>query len=225
MAKTTRTATAVPPQAADNRRKFYRRSKPFQGVFYAASGEKLPLVGLDISGGGLCILLQQPIKDGGPELTLGAVIDNKPFTVIGTVRWTDVVKVRGVDHYRYGLKLKSIADEDWDRLMLWTVENNSEFSEGTTLSAAQRDALITQQAQQKIAEELVSRERIDAVVDGRLPLIEYSFVKYTMRQGVPYVWLRVRSRRADHTLQTVVDYKSNVLVSCDDGHIKLVDAD
>ena len=221
----TRTETAAPAQGTDNRRKFYRRSKPFQGVFYGAGGEKLPLVGLDISGGGLCILLQHPIKDGGSELTLGAVIDNKPFTVIGTVRWTDVVKVRGVDHYRYGLKLKSIADEDWDRLMLWTVENNSEFSEGTTLSAAQRDALITQQAQQKIAEELVSRERIDPVVDGRLPLIEYSFVKYTMRQGVPYVWLRVRSRRTDHTLHEAVEYKSNVLVSCDDGHIKLVEAD
>lgn len=225
MTRTATAAAAPSAQSAQNRRKFYRRTKPFQGVFYAAGGEKLPLVGLDISGGGLCILLQQPIKEPGPELTLGAVIDNKPFTIIGLVRWTDVVKVRGVDHYRYGLKLKSIADEDWDRLMLWTVENNADFAEGTTLSAAQRDSLITQQAQQKIAEELQARERIDAVVDGRLPLIEYSFVKYTMRQGAPYVWLRVRSRRADKTLQTVVDYKSNVLVSCDDGHIKLVEAD
>jgi len=216
---------AAKESTAPNRRKFYRRTKPFQGVFYASGGERLPLVGLDISGGGLCILLQQPIKDPGPELTLGAVIENKPFTVIGTIRWTDIVKVRGVDHYRYGLKLKSIADEDWDRLMLWTVENNADFAEGTALSAAQRDSLITQQTQGNIADSLQSRERIDPVVDGKLPLIEYNFVKYTMRQGVPYVWLKVRSRRMDRTLHTVVDHNTNVLISCDDGHIKLIDSD
>lgn len=194
-------------------------------MFYASGGERLPLVGLDISGGGLCILLQQAIKDPGPELTLGAVIDNKPFTVIGTVRWTDIVKVKGVDHYRYGLKLKSIADDDWDRLMLWTVENNAEFVEGMALSAAQRDALITQQTQEKIAETLQSRDRIDPIVGGKLPLIEYNFVKYTMRQGAPYVWLKVRSRRLDRTLNSVVDHHTNVLISCDDGHIKVIDAD
>lgn len=225
MPKQTPAAATSAQTAAQNRRKFFRRSKPFQGIFYANAGERLPLVGLDISGGGLCILLQQPIKDPGPELKLGAVIDNKPFTIIGMVRWSDVVKVKGVDHYRYGLKLKSIADEDWDRLMLWTVENNAEFVEGSTLSAAQRDALVTQQTQEKIAEALHSKDRIDSVVDGKLPLIEYNFVKYTMRQGAPYVWLRVRSRRMDKTLHEVVDHNTNVLVSCDDGHIKLIDVD
>jgi len=219
-------ATSAPQQpSVPNRRKFFRRTKPFQGVYYATPGERVPLVGLDISGGGLCILLQQPVKDLSSELMLGAVIQAKPFTVIGTVRWSDVVKVKGVDHYRYGLKLKSIADDDWDRLMLWTVENNSDFVEGATLSAAQRDSLITQQTQEKIANELQSKERIDPFQDGKLPLIEYNFVKYTMRQGAPYVWLRVRSRCVDRTLQTTVDHMTNVLVSCDDGHTKLIDVD
>lgn len=225
MAKTT-SATPTPQQpSVPNRRKFFRRTKPFQGVYYASPGERVPLVGLDISGGGLCILLQTPVRDLAAELMLGAVIQSKPFTVIGTVRWSDVVKVKGVDHYRYGLKLKSIADDDWDRLMLWTVENNSDFVEGATLSAAQRDALITQQTQDKIADELRAKQRIDPYQDGKLPLIEYNFVKYTMRQGAPYVWLRVRSRCTDRTLQTVVDHMTNVLVSCDDGHTKLIDAD
>ena len=225
MAKTT-SATSAPQQpSVPNRRKFYRRTKPFQGVYYASPGERVPLVGLDISGGGLCVLLQQPVKDLSAELMLGAVIQAKPFTVIGTIRWSDVVKVKGVDHFRYGLKLKSIADDDWDRLMLWTVENNSDFVEGATLSAAQRDSLITQQTQDHIATDLRAKERIDPYADGKLPLIEYNFVKYTMRQGAPYVWLRVRSRCTDRTLHTIVDHMTNVLVSCDDGHIKLIDAD
>ncbi len=50
-------------------------------------------------------------------------------------------------------------------------------------------------------------------------------MKYTMRQGSPYVWLRVRSRCTDRTLQTVVDHMTNVLVSTDDGHTKLIDID
>lgn len=225
MAKTTSATTTPQQPSTPNRRKFFRRTKPFQGVYYATPGERVPLVGLDISGGGLCILLQQPVKDLSAELMLGAVIQAKPFTVIGTVRWSDVVKVKGVDHFRYGLKLKSIADDDWDRLMLWTVENNSDFSEGATLSAAQRDALITQHTQDKIAESLLAKGRIDPYSDGKLPLIEYNFVKYTMRQGAPYVWLRVRSRCTDKTLQTVVDHMTNVLVSTDDGHTKLIDVD
>jgi hypothetical protein len=225
VAKTTSATTAPQQPSTPNRRKFFRRTKPFQGVYYATPGERVPLVGLDISGGGLCVLLQQPVKDLSAELMLGAVIQSKPFTVIGTVRWSDVVKVKGVDHYRYGLKLKSIADDDWDRLMLWTVENNSDFSEGATLSAAQRDSLITQQTQDKIAEALLAKNRIDPYSEHKLPLIEYNFVKYTMRQGAPYVWLRVRSRCTDKTLQTVVDHMTNVLVSCDDGHTKLIDVD
>jgi len=225
VAKTTSATTTPQQPSTPNRRKFFRRTKPFQGVYYATPGERVPLVGLDISGGGLCILLQQPVKDLSAELMLGAVIQAKPFTVIGTVRWSDVVKVKGVDHFRYGLKLKSIADDDWDRLMLWTVENNSDFSEGATLSAAQRDSLITQQTQDKIAESLLAKGRIDPYSDGKLPLIEYNFVKYTMRQGSPYVWLRVRSRCTDRTLQTVVDHMTNVLVSTDDGHTKLIDVD
>jgi hypothetical protein len=225
VAKTTSATTTPHQPSTPNRRKFLRRTKPFQGVYYATPGERVPLVGLDISGGGLCVLLQQPVKDLSAELMLGAVIQSKPFTVIGTVRWSDVVKVKGVDHFRYGLKLKSIADDDWDRLMLWTVENNSDFVEGASLSAAQRDALITQQTQDKIAESLLAKGRIDPFQDGKLPLIEYNFVKYTMRQGAPYVWLRVRSRCTDKTLQTVVDHMTNVLVSCDDGHTKLIDID
>jgi hypothetical protein len=225
VAKPTPPPAGTQQPAAANRRKYYRRTKPFQGVYYASPGERVPLVGLDISGGGLCVLLQQPVKDLAADLMLGAVIDSKPFTVIGSIRWSDVVKVKGADHYRYGLKLKSIADDDWDRLMLWTVENNSDFSEGTTLSAAQRDSLVTQQTQEKITGELVERRRLDSPQNGQLPLVEYNFVKYTMRQGAPYVWLRVRSRCTDKTLHTVADYMTNVLVSCDDGHMKLIEAD
>jgi hypothetical protein len=223
VAKTT-PATPPPQQpSVPNRRKFFRRSKPFQGVYYAQPGERVPTIGLDVSGGGMCILLQQPVKDPAAEMMIGAVIENKPFTIVGTIRWSDVVKVKGVDHYRYGLKLQSIADEDWDRLIQWTLESNAELVEGQSLSAAQRDALVTASTQNQISQELLNRERIDPFGENRLPLIEYNFVKYTMRQGVPYVWLKVRSRTIDKTLRTAVDHMTNILVGCEDGNLKIVD--
>ena len=186
--------------------------------------ERIPTVGLDAGGGGICILLQTPVKEAAAaELTIGAMIENQPLTMIGRVCWGDVVKVKGSDHYRYGLKLESIADEDWDRLMQWSVETNSEYREGEPLSEPQRDALLISQTQEEIARELLARERIDPFGENRLPPIEYHFRKYTMRQGVPYVWLLVRSRCSDRINHTVVDHMTNILVGCYDRNIKILD--
>jgi len=226
VAKTSGAAAAPPQPSAPNRRRFPRRQKPFQGVYYANPGERVPTVGLDLSGGGACLLLQQPVKDPNAELMIGAVIDQKPFTIVGRIRWSDVVKVKGVDHYRYGLQLQSIADEDWDRLMLWTLQTSGEaedLKEGAALSPEQRDALMTAETQNKIGEELVSKERVDPFQAGKLPLIEYNFVKYTMRQGVPYIMLKVRSRSTDRIKQSIEDYYTQILVGCDDGHLKILD--
>jgi hypothetical protein len=218
-------ATGAPqPPAGPNRRKFYRRSKPFQGVYYTPPGLRVPLVGLNLSGGGMCVLFQQPFAERSPELKVGAVVHTEAFTMNGVVRWGDVVKIKGVDHFRYGLKLTSISDADWDRLMHWTIENNTDFVEGSTLSAAQRDALVTEWTQEKIAKELLARGRVDPYPAGQLPLIEYVFVRYTMRAGTPYVWLRVRSRCTDAKLRTTIDRITNVLVACNDGHLKILEA-
>jgi len=223
VAKTTQATPAAPQPATQNRRRFPRRQKPFQGVYYANPGERIPTVGLDLSGGGTCLLLQQPVKDPNAELMIGAVVDAKPFTLVGRIRWSDVVKVKGVDHYRYGLQLQSIADEDWDRLMAWTLQSSSELAEGSTLSPEQRDAMITPDTQLKIGEELVTRERVDPFQAGKLPLIEYSFVKYTMRQGVPYIMLKVRSRASDKIKSSIEEFFTQILVGCDDGHLKILD--
>ena len=57
-----------------------------------------------------------------------------------------------------------------------------------------------------------------------MPLIEYNFVKYTMRHGIPYVWLRVRSRCTRPNPHAITDHVTNVLIGCNDGHMKILEA-
>jgi PilZ domain len=113
MAKPTSSSTVPAAKTADNRRRFPRRGTPFQGVYYRQTGERIPIVGLDFSGGGLSVLVQNRIEDVASDLTIGGVIDGKPFSLSGRIRWADTVKVKGVDHFRYGVKLAQIADGDW----------------------------------------------------------------------------------------------------------------
>jgi len=219
----TTAATGGSQQPAVTRRRFFRRSKAFQGVYYAATGEHVPVVGLNASGGGFCVIFQEKFDHAPAEIRLGAVVDSEPFTMNAMIRWADVMKIKGVEHYRYGVKLTAIADRAWDRLMRWTVEDNPEFVEGATLSAAQRDALITPKTQERITGDLLRKGRIDPYEGNNLPLVEYNFIRYTMRHSTPYVWLAVRSRTTDPILHTSRDLTSNVLVGCYDGHVKFLD--
>src|SRR6185437_4557763 len=110
MAKTTGPSPAPAPKAnPQNRRRFPRRATPFQGVYYRQTGERVPIVGLDLSGGGLAILVQNRIEDTNSELTIGGVIDKKPFSFSGKLRWADTVKFKGVDHFRYGVMFAKIG--------------------------------------------------------------------------------------------------------------------
>ena len=222
MAKTTTSPPVHQPTTTNNRRRFPRRAKPFQGVYYTQPGERIPTVGLDISGGGLSLLLQHPVKDLAGDLMIGAVIDDKPFSVVARVRWADTFKVKGVDHYRYGLSLSSIADKDWDRLMHWTLQHSGDLAEGATLSAEQRDAMISAEMQFKIGQALVEKERLDPFQDNKLPLIEYNFERYTMRGGIPYMLFKIRSRYSDRIHSRIEEHFTEILVGCEDGKLTVL---
>jgi hypothetical protein len=181
------------------------------------------MVGLNAGGGGFCVVFQQPFDHAPAEMRLGAVVESEAFTMNATIRWHDVMRIKGVEHHRYGVKLTAIADRAWDQLMRWTVQDNPEFVEGASLSEAQRDALITPKTQERIVADLLRKGRVDPYEDGKLPLVEYNFLRYTMRHGTPYVWLCVRSRTSDPILHTTKDQATNVLVGCYDGHIKYLD--
>ncbi|MBV8244525.1 MAG: PilZ domain-containing protein [Candidatus Eremiobacteraeota bacterium] len=44
-----------------NRRKYPRKRKPYRATFSVDGQTQKPAIGLDISGGGLCVLTQEPV--------------------------------------------------------------------------------------------------------------------------------------------------------------------
>jgi len=61
-----------------NRRKYPRKREPYRATFSVDSGvTQKPMIGLDISGGGLCVLSQEPV--GKEEFEVRATIETAWF--------------------------------------------------------------------------------------------------------------------------------------------------
>lgn len=211
--------------ALDNRRRFPRRNKPFSAVYFPTAEARFPAVGLDIGGGGMCLLTQEPIDDRLREgLQVIALVADKPVAINASVCWNDTLKHKGRDHYRYGLRLKQIADQDWDLIMRWALDEhvgNEAPSTGTVLTATQRDSLIPFRTQRQIATALVKKARLDPTDDTRLPLVEYKFEGYTMRKNVPFYKLTVRSKKSDS--RTLEEFRTTVLVLVEGDGVLVLD--
>lgn len=182
-------------------------------MYLSRGQERKPAIGLDISGGGLRVLLKERVEH--PEIALVVLIAERPVALSAKVKWATKTRHQGQEHYLYGLKLAKISDHEWDRIMEWTLEEADpgaklHLTVGATLTAAQRDIVIPQERQTEVAQRLVAKGRLDALVPGRLPLIEYKFEGYKMRGGVPYYRLIIRSRKTekDHSM---TEYRTNVL--------------
>ncbi len=186
---------------------------------------RFPAVGLDIGGGGLCLLTQQPIPNGAAELSIVVLVDERPVPITGMVKWTDTIKYKEKDHYRYGLKLLKISDTDWDSMMnaLSVQIGLGTPASGSVLTAKQRDSLIPAAVQKEIAEALVKRERLDAPQNECLPLTEYKFEGYTMRKSVPFYKLTVRSKKRDYSGRNLQEYRTTILVLIEGNGVILAD--
>ncbi|TAM61450.1 PilZ domain-containing protein [bacterium] len=200
-----------------NRRRFPRARKPFRAVYFPTQETRVPAVGLDIGGGGLCLLTQEPLPQGNTLLRALVLIGERPVPVSGTICWSDTVTYRARTHYRYGLKFAAINDGDWDHIMRSACtgeKDGSVFATGSTLSSSQRDVLIPYLAQRRVVEALVRAGRLDQPRASGVALVQYRFDGYTMRAGVPYLRLTVRSRRT--ILSTVSDFSTALLVPIED---------
>jgi len=177
----------------------------------------MPAVGLDISGGGLCLLTQEPLPAGREQLNAVVLVANRPVPISGSICWRDIVSYRGRPHYRYGLRFTAINDSDWEHIMEFAVEEahgDAAPALGSTLTQSQCNVLIPYLAQRRIAEELVRAGRLDQPRSAGLALVAYRFDGYAMRQGVPYLRLTVRSRRT--IFSTISEFSTKVLVPLND---------
>jgi hypothetical protein len=156
-----------------NRRKFPRKRKPYRAAYSVDGKSTRPAIGLDISGGGLCILTQEQV--GREEFEVRAQIDER------SVR-QDNVQHQGRKVWRYGMRFTGIPADDWDAIVRYTTdkpvaESNKAQEELTTVRMTPDDTarLLPKELQTRLLQMLVDRRRL-APLDGRVtPLVQYFY--------------------------------------------------
>jgi hypothetical protein len=214
-----------PTQEELNRRTYPRRRTTFPATYIGEANTQKPAFGLDISGGGLCLLTQEQLPPSlMKHLSLLAVVGEKKVRFECSGAWGVPIMVRGQKHFRYGMKMKQIADHDWNHVMDHSLdgEGGPGLTMGSILTAHQRDTILPIDKQHHLAEALSVKQRLAIGKDGRLPLVEYTFTGYAMQRGVPYYKLAVRSKVAtsDHHVK---EFKTNVLVAIEGDGVKVLD--
>lgn len=208
-----------------NRRTYPRRRTTFPATYLAETNLQRPAYGLDISGGGVCLLTQEQIpRSQLKHLSLLAIVGEKKVRFQASGCWGVPTQVRGKTLYRYGLRMKAIADHDWNYVMEHSLDGDGGpgLTLGTILTALQRDSILPLQRQYAIAEGLVRKARLASTIDGRLPLVEYTFTGYAMQRGIPYYKLSVRSKVVSRG-HTVAEHKTSVLAAIEGDSIRILD--
>ena len=75
----------------------------------------------------------------------------------------------------------------------------------------------------KEAEALVEKDRLDPPGAGRIPRIDYTFEKYTMRLGTAYMAFKVHTRYSNRYTRKIEDHDTRILVGCEDDRVKVLD--
>lgn len=164
-----------------NRRKYPRKRKPYRATVSIDAGvSQKPAIGLDISGGGLCLLTQEPT--GLEEFEVRATIDTRILRMRAKSVWQDTVTHQGKSVWRYGMRFTGISADDWDAIIRYTTdkpvaETNKAQEELVSVRMTPDDAsrLLPIQLQRKLLAMLVERRRLAPLQDNVTPLVQYFY--------------------------------------------------
>jgi len=162
-----------------NRRKFPRKRRPFRATYSLDGQNARAAIGLDISGGGMCILTQEPVVHAEFEVRL--LLDERNLHVRVTSVWQDAVQHQGRKVWRYGLRFTGISADDWDAIIRYTTdrpiaESNKAQEELATVRMTPDDTarLLPSELQTRLLQMLVERHRL-APLAGKTPLVQYFY--------------------------------------------------
>ncbi|MGB8265907.1 MAG: PilZ domain-containing protein [Candidatus Velthaea sp.] len=227
MATAPRSGTARSSSAGDfkNRRAYPRRRHTYPVAYVDNGAGQKPAYGLDIGGGGICLLTQDPIPPAVlDDLELFVMIGDRKVRFVAAGCWAVPMNVRGAVHYRYGLRMKNISDRDWDYIMEHSLDGDGgpRLAPGTMLSHEQRDTILPFEKQHRIAESLASRRRLDYTGQAQIPAVEYTLTGYEMQRGTAFYRLQVRSRMNGPD-RSWAEHRSTVLVAIEGETVKVLD--
>lgn len=162
-----------------NRRKFPRKRKPYRAAYFLDGKSTRAAIGLDISGGGLCVITQEPVRQD--ELEVRIELDARSVRVRAKIVWHDNVQHQGRKVWRYGMRFVGIAADDWDAIMRYTTdrpveEANKAQEELSAVRMTPDDAarLLPRELQTRLLQMLVERGRL-APLTERVPLVQYFY--------------------------------------------------
>ena len=163
-----------------NRRKFPRKRKPYRAAYSLDGKSTRPAIGLDISGGGLCILTQEPVARD--EFEIRAQIEERPVRVRAKTVWQDNVQHQGRKVWRYGMRFTGIPADDWDAIVRYTTdkpvaEANKAQDELVTVRMTPDDTarLLPKELQTRLLLMLVERRRLAPLDVKVTPLVQYFY--------------------------------------------------
>jgi hypothetical protein len=163
-----------------NRRKFPRKRKPYRAAYSIDGKSQRAAIGLDIGGGGVCILTQEPV--GHDEFEVRAEIDGRQVRMRAKLVWHDNVQHQGRKVFRYGMRFTGIPADDWDAIIRYTTdkpvaESNKAQEELTAVRMTPDDTarLLPKELQSRLLRMLVERRRLAPLDDRVTPLVQYFY--------------------------------------------------
>lgn len=163
-----------------NRRKFPRKRKPFRASYSVDGSAGRAAIGLDISGGGLCFLAQEPVPRD--ELEVRVLLGERQLRVRVTVVWRDNVQHQGRTVWRYGTRFTGIPADDWDAIIRYTTDRpvaelNKAQDELATVRMTPDDTarLLPGELQNRLLRMLVDRKRLAPLDERVTPLVQYFY--------------------------------------------------
>jgi hypothetical protein len=164
-----------------NRRKYHRKRKPYRATVSVDGGlTQKPAIGLDIGGGGLCVLTQEPV--GRDEFEVRATIETRVIRMRAKSVWQDTVSHQGKSVWRYGMRFTGISADDWDAVIRYATdkpvaESNKAQEELVTVRMTPDDAsrLLPVELQRKLLHLLVERRRLAPLQEHVTPLVQYFY--------------------------------------------------
>jgi hypothetical protein len=163
-----------------NRRKFPRKRKPYRAAYTLDGKSMRAAIGLDLSGGGLCILTQEPVPR--EEFEVRVELDARSVRVRAKIVWHDNVQHQGRKVWRYGMRFVGIPADDWDAIMRYTTdrpvaESNKAQEELSSVRMTPDDTarLLPRELQTRLLQLLVERGRLATLSDRVTPLVQYFY--------------------------------------------------
>ncbi len=163
-----------------NRRKFPRKRKPYRAAYSLDGKSTRAAIGLDISGGGLCILTQEPVRR--EEFEVRIELDTRSVRVRAKIVWHDNVQHQGRKVWRYGMRFVGIPADDWDAIIRYTTdrpvaESNKAQEELSSVRMTPDDTarLLPRELQTRLLQLLVDRGRLAPLTDRVTPLVQYFY--------------------------------------------------